>query len=88
MKVFDYDGNVLEDFLIDEVENLYYPTGGVRDSTRNEEGGNVLYALASCRVYRVCGGRSDGNYYGPMSGGGRGINPPSHREKQGGGKDP
>ena len=87
VKVFDYDGNILEDFLIDEVENLYYPTGGLRDSTRNEEAGNVLYALASCRVYRVCGGSSDGNYYGLMSGDGRILTPPSYRKIQAVGKD-
>lgn len=87
VKVFDYDCNVLEDFLIDEVENLYYPTGGLRDSTRIGEAGNVLYALASCRVYRVCGGSSDGNYYGLMSGDGRILTPPSYRKIQAVGKD-
>lgn len=87
VKVFDYDGNILEDFLIDDVENLYYPTGELSDSTRNEEEGNVLYALASCRAYRVYGGDNAGNYYGLMSSDGKALTPPAYEGIRAVGKD-
>ena len=75
-KLLDYEGNVLEEFLIDEVYDLLYPAG---TPVADEYGEPVdtVYARASCKAYMVYG---VGRHYGLMSGDGRILTPPLYTE--------
>ena len=78
-KRFDHQGNVLVDFMIDEVENILYETTDLRNHV-NEEGyasTHTIYDVAKCQRYTV----RDGNYnahYGLMDRNGKHITPPAY----------
>lgn len=86
-KLFDYEGNVMEDFLIDGVSHLYYPTGELLDSTIAGEDGNILYAPASCQAYMVYGGNLSDPRYGLLGLDGTPLTLPLYTEIHAVGKD-
>lgn len=77
-KRYDYEGNLLIDFVIDNVENMQYATTELYHS---EESGdystNSIYAVADCQKYMVRGGCDD-EYYGLMDRNGKRITLPEY----------
>lgn len=88
-RLYDYEGNVLVDFVIDEVSNLVYETDRVREdvSADSESGQDYrIYGVANRQVYRVS---SDYycDYYGLIGRDGRRITPPLYTRIDAIGKD-
>ena len=58
---YDYDGRLLVDFVIDEVENILYETTELRQNMDEEdyyeEFDNKVYAVADCQRYTVRDGQ-------------------------------
>lgn len=54
-KRFDLNGNVLVDFVIDNVENMFYETNEMENQRSEDEdsSNSVLYAVARCQKYMV-----------------------------------
>ena len=76
-KQFDYEGNVLVDFVIDDISTMRYETLELRPY----ESGDGLeeymkHAVADCQMYMVRCGNTD--YYGLMDRNGRRITPPDY----------
>lgn len=67
---YDYDGRLLVDFVIDEVENIRYETTELRqDSDGTDEYGEIddrTYAVADCQRYTVRDGQGT-DYYGLLN---------------------
>ena len=78
-KHFDYEGNVLVDFVVDAVENMNYPTTELLNE-KNEDNwyyNQMVYAVAKCQRYAVQSGRYV-VYYGLMDRNGKRITPPDY----------
>lgn len=82
-KRYDYDGNVIVDFVIDAVENMQYETTELRlvayqegedDATLSEV---FVHSVADCQKYVVYNG-SHGDYYGLISRSGKLITLPEY----------
>lgn len=77
-KRYDYEGNLLVDFVIDNVENMQYATTELYHS--EESGGyspHSVYAVADCQKYMVRGGCDD-EYFGLMDRNGKRITLPEY----------
>ena len=76
-KRFDYDGNVLVNFVIDEISIMSYPTMELRPYESNDGFDEcMIHAVADCQMYMVRCGNAD--YYGLMDKSGRRITPPDY----------
>ena len=78
-KRFDFEGNVLVDFVIDNVENMHYATTKL-ENHENEEGytsNSAIYDVAKCQKYMVRGGGYD-EYYGLIDRNGKRITTPDY----------
>lgn len=78
-KRYDYDGNVLVDFVIDDIDNLQYETTSLRNDLTPSEDYSVdkkVYAIATCQVYQVCGGYGFSDHYGLIDRNGKRITEP------------
>ena len=76
---YDYAGNVLVDFVIDEVENMQYETTELKNSIASSDDcyeDNSVYAVAECLRYRVNAGCGYSDHYGLMDRNGRRITGP------------
>ncbi len=83
-KRYDYAGNILVDFVIDEVSNLYYEKMDqdvILDPIGEEIPGKT-YRAANSRCYMVEGGCWDTYYYGLMDRRGKIITPPIYTDIQ------
>ena len=78
-KRFDYRGNLLVDFVIDNVENMHYATTKLRNG--DEEEGDIsnlaVYDVAKCQKYMVRSGSYD-EYFGLLDRSGKRITPPDY----------
>lgn len=66
-KRFDFEGNVLVDFVIDDISNMQYETAELRNDltpTDNRSVDNTVYAIANCQCYRVNAGYGFDDHYG------------------------
>ena len=75
-KRFDFEGNVLVDFVIDNVENMHYATTRL-ENYENESGYSAIYDVAKCQKYMVRSGYYD-EYFGLMDRNGMRITPPEY----------
>lgn len=76
---YDYEGNVIVDFIIDDIENMQYETTELRnDITSSEEYSvdNSIYAVAKCQRYRVNAGYGFNDHYGLLDRNGNRITEP------------
>lgn len=74
---FDLKGNILVDFVIDEVVDIYYETTEQRYNEAGEYMGEVM-AVAKCQRYEVRGYDND-EYYGLIARNGKRITPPEYK---------
>lgn len=75
-KRFDFEGNVLVDFVIHYVENMYYATTEL-DNHENEDGFSAIYDVAKCQRYMVRSGCYE-EYYGLLDRSGKRITQPEY----------
>lgn len=79
-KRYDYEGNVVSDFIIDEISNLRYETTELRNDVKpaeDESLDNKIYRVANCQQYLVRSGNYDTpDYYGLLNRSGKIITPP------------
>lgn len=76
---YDYAGNVLVDFIIDDIENLQYETTDLRNDITSSEDyseDNKVYAVANCQRYRVNAGYGYSDHYGLIDRNGKRITAP------------
>lgn len=81
-KRFDFEGNVLVDFVIDNVENMYYETTELdnqAEEVSEEYSGNprAIYAVAKCQRYLVINGCYP-DYYGLIDRNGKLVTQPEY----------
>lgn len=53
---YDYAGNVVSDFVIDEISNMQYETAELRNDPKSDDGefaDNKIYGVANCQQYLV-----------------------------------
>ncbi len=77
-KRYDFNGNVLVDFVIDEISNMQYETDMLKNEVSEEEcyeGNNKIYGIANRQYYRVSFNYYS-SYYGLISRDGKRITPP------------
>ena len=78
-KRYDFEGNVLVDFVIDNVENMHYATTELEN--RSDEDGyqsnSIIYDVAKCQKYMVRSGYYN-EYYGLIDRNGKRITPPEY----------
>ncbi len=89
-KCYDYEGNVVVDFVIDEISNLQYETDLLRntvDQSADIDSHNKIYAVANRQQYKVSGGWSRPDYYGLISRDGKRITQPIYTLIEAVGKD-
>lgn len=75
---YDFEGNVLVDFVIDEVSNMLYETDQLKQTVAGEEDteeNNRMYAIANRQRYKVAADYFT-DYYGLISREGKRITPP------------
>ena len=91
---FDHEGNLLVDFVIDDIENMEYATDRLYDkpSTVSEDEygtkvhyDNTVYAVAKKMKYSVYGGCS--SHYGLIDRNGKRITPPKYTSIEAIGED-
>lgn len=79
-KRYDYEGNVIVDFVIDEVSNMQYETTELRndvESSGDECVDNKIYGVADCQRYLVRSGNyNTPDYYGLLNRNGKTVTPP------------
>lgn len=86
-KRYDYEGNLVVDFVIDNIENMQYPTTELYHSEESDEySSNNIYAIADCQKYMVRGGSYD-EYFGLMDRNGTRITSPEYTSIEAVGKD-
>lgn len=74
---FDHAGNLINDFVIDEINNIKYATNELYSPEDSEAYCNdEIYAVADCKVYVVRSNYTD--YCGLMGRDGRRITPPEY----------
>ena len=77
---YDHDGNMIVNFVIDEVDNLQYETTELRNDMESIDGeytDNNIYGIADCQRYLVRSGNfSTPDYYGLLNRDGRIVTPP------------
>ena len=78
-KRFDFEGNVLVDFVIDNVENMHYATTDLENRYNEEEcqSNSAIYDVARCQKYMVRSGYNN-EYYGLMNRDGKRITSPEY----------
>ena len=90
-KRYDYEGNIVVDFVIDEVSNMQYETTELRndvESADNECGDNKIYGIADCQRYLVRSGNyNTPDYYGLLNRNGKTLTPPIYTSIEAIGKD-
>ena len=90
-KRYDYEGNIVVDFVIDEVSNMQYETTELRneaESADNECVDNNIYGIADCQRYLVRSGNyNTPDYYGLLDRNGKTITPPIYTSIEAIGKD-
>ena len=78
-KRYDFEGNILVDFVIDNVENMHYATTEL-ENHENEEGyasNSAIYDVAKCQKYMVrCGYYNE--YYGLIDRSGKRVTSPEY----------
>lgn len=82
-KRFDFDGNVIVDFIIDEVSNLRYETTEVRNDLTVPEDEYVdtrVYGVADCQCYMVRSSDCRPDYYGLLNRDGEVVTPPMYTD--------
>lgn len=79
-KRYDYEGNVVEDFVIDEVSNMRYETTELQNDVQNpdsEFSNDKVYGIANCLQYMVRNGNyNNPDYYGLLNRNGKIVTPP------------
>lgn len=79
-KRYDREGNVVTDFVIDEISNLRYETTELRNDAQPDDDGfvdNRVFKIANCQQYLVRSGNYDTpDYYGLLNRNGKIITPP------------
>lgn len=87
-KRYDHDGHLLVDFVIDEVDNMNYPSTELY--TYDDEDGNTvnspIYKVAKCQRYMLRGAH-DSKYYGLMDRSGKRLTPPEYTSIEAIGED-
>ncbi len=77
---YDRDGNIVVDFVIDEVSNMQYETTELcnnTDSSEDEFFDNRIYKVANCQQYLVKSGNYNSpDYYGLLNRNGKIVTPP------------
>lgn len=87
---YDYNGNVVVDFVIDDVSNMQYETTELRndlDVSGGEYSDNRVYGIANCQRYLVRSGNLCDNYYGLLNRNGEIVTQPIYTGIQAIGKD-
>ncbi len=77
-KRYDFDGNVVVDFVIDEISNMQYETDELRNGMAECDGmerDNNVYGIANRQMYKVSSGCYE-EYFGLISRDGKRITPP------------
>ena len=86
-KRYDYEGNLVVLFVIDNIENMQYPTTELYHLEESDEySSNNIYAIADCQKYMVRGGSYD-EYFGLMDRNGTRITSPEYTSIEAVGKD-
>ena len=78
-KRYDFEGNLLVDFVIDNVENMHYATTELHNN-EDEDGcssHSAIFDVAKCQKYMVRSGYYD-EYYGLMDRNGKRITSPEY----------
>ncbi len=86
---YDHDGNIVEDFVIDEVSNLQYETTELRNDfdSSDEYVDRKIYAIANCQRYTVRSGGWTPDYYGLLNRSGEVVTLPIYTDITAIGKD-
>lgn len=88
---YDFEGNVVVDFVIDEVSNMQYETTELRndlETSADMDLDNMIYGVASCQRYLVRSGNYyDSDYYGLLDRNGKIITLPVYTSIEAIGKD-
>lgn len=87
--LYDMDGNMTVDFVIDEIVNLQYTAKEVVSCSleENYEGYRVIYDVARCQAYIVKGAPVGNDCYGLISPEGKVLTPPEYSGIQAVGED-
>ncbi len=79
-KCYDFEGNIINDFMIDRVDNLYYQTAELNNDLQMSEydiADRAIYGVANSMCYMVKSGNyNNPEYYGLMDRNGKIITPP------------
>ena len=78
-KRYDFDGNLLVDFVIDDIENMHYATTELDNDKDGDEysSNSAIYDVAKCQRYMVRSGYYN-EYYGLIDRDGKRITPPEY----------
>ncbi len=79
---YDFNGNVVVDFVIDEVWNMHYETTELlKDVDCDDENlTNKVYGVANCQQYMVRSGTWTPDYYGLLNRNGEVVTPPIYTD--------
>lgn len=85
-KRYDMEGNVVTDFVIDEISNMQYETTELNNDTKSDDGefvNNKIYGIANCQQYLVRSGNYNyPDYYGLLDRNGKTVTPPIYTSIQ------
>lgn len=86
---YDFEGNILVDFVIDDISNMVYEMDELRNDITNSEENDTdtkVYGIANCQKYLVRTGKYD-DYYGLLDRNGKRITDPIYSYIEAIGKD-
>ncbi len=89
-KRYDYNGNVVVDFVIDDVSNMQYEMAEFRNDlvyTDDEAVDRSVYGIADCQRYTVKSGNWCTDYYGLLNRDGKVVTQPLYTSIEAIGKD-
>ncbi len=89
-KRYDHNGNIVVDFVIDDITNMLYETTELRndlDVSGEEYVDKMVYGIANCQSYLVRSGNWCNNYYGLLNRNGKIVTQPIYTSIQAIGKD-
>ncbi len=89
-KRYDYNGNVVVDFVIDDVSNMQYETTELRNDLEVSDDEYVdkkVYGIANCQRYLVRSGNWCNDYYGLLNRNGEIVTQPIYTSIQAIGKN-
>ncbi len=89
-KRYDYEGNMIVDFVIDEASNMSYETTELRNDLDISDDGYIdrkVYGVANCQRYLVRSGNWCNDYYGLLNRNGEIVTQPIYTSIQAIGKN-